>query len=152
MREIKFRCYIEGLHKMFYVTPSSDYTLEFGNEIPILHIHCSDGVIDSIDVENLMQFTGLQDKHGVDIYEGDILSGLWGEQRSDKLKDKLIAAVIFYDGCFVIDWHIRRHKLDSADIGIRWRESGNFGKEWFYETTPLEIIGNIYESPELLKE
>jgi len=70
--ETKFRVYEENLG-MLYVTTESDYTLEFGNEKPILHMHCSDGDFDYFHVDNLMQYSGLKDSTGKDIYENDIV-------------------------------------------------------------------------------
>jgi uncharacterized phage protein (TIGR01671 family) len=73
----------------------------------------------------LMQFTGLKDKNGIEIYEGDIL------------KDHGIVAWNDVELCWSridLNWNDRRewHELDSL-------------------TSPMEIIGNIYENPELLK-
>ena len=68
----------------------------------------------------LMQFTGLLDKNGKEIYEGDIL----------KYRGKLS----FNDPPFVVEW-----QNDDA----RWTE--------FYPSNNFEVIGNIYENPELLK-
>lgn len=71
---------------------------------------------------HIMQYTGLLDKSGKEIYEGDVLSfdGHTNEE-------KFIASVVFKDGKFV-------DSLYGWDIG-KYRE----------------IIGNIHQNPELLK-
>lgn len=66
-----------------------------------------------------MQYTGLKDKNGKLIYEGDIISR--GEDRG----------VIKYDD-------------ETASYYIRWKESETFIED-------CEVIGNIYENPELLE-
>ena len=68
----EFRAVSKDLGATFDVTEKSDFTLEFGNEKPILHMHCSDGVFDSFEVE-VVQFTGLFDKHEAKIFEGDVI-------------------------------------------------------------------------------
>jgi len=71
--------------------------------------------------DTVMQFTGLLDKNGKEIYEGDIVRG----------QHKIIG-----------DWTA---KVDFLATGI-W-----FGGAKFSEVENYEIIGNIYENPELLK-
>lgn len=71
----------------------------------------------------LMQFTGLKDKNGKEIYEGDIFT----------CKDQnYTESVIFLEGCFVSDFN----KIEISN-SIQYEN--------------IEIIGNIYENPELLK-
>jgi hypothetical protein len=72
----------------------------------------------------LMQYTGLQDKHGVDIYEGDIVrhSGTPGEP----------AMQVHWQGNYAA-WHASHNALTKAF------------------TDSCKVIGNIYENPELLK-
>lgn len=88
----------------------------------------------------VMQFTGLLDKNGKEIYEGDILRLIespptWNDTEADYV-------VLNYIG--VIEWD-----NEGADYNITGKEElrglGN-GKQ---ET---EIIGNVWENPDLLTE
>jgi len=77
----------------------------------------------------LMQFIGLLDKHSKEIYEGDVVRG-FGRHRSPLMEVKLEE---FQD-----------------------REDGVYMGYWFYtwaggDMSAIEVIGNIYESPELLE-
>ena len=78
----------------------------------------------------LMQFTGLTDNNGVEIYEGDVLTGIDGY--GDKVW--LNSPVIFAKSAFCLDKGARRPRPIYAIDGVSW-----------------EVTGNIYENPELLK-
>ena len=73
----------------------------------------------------LMQFTGLKDKNEKEIYEGDIVA-FWNRTWSVECPG------LAY-GCYLKD-ELEGRKLDSGFDGI------------------LEVIGNIYENPELIKK
>ena len=77
----------------------------------------------------LEQYTGLKDKHGKEIYEGDILNG--GNYQGSLA----LGIVVFENGAFI-----------CKPIG-RFMESFEEG----YRFNRLQIIGNIHENPELLK-
>ena len=92
------------------------------------------GRMESIEVDrkSVGQYTGLKDKDGVEIYEGDIVSG-----RDSLQEGFLVTGVVDYEnGSFII-------KSDLA-IHYRWLEV----EMYFYE---LKVIGNSHENPELLE-
>ena len=85
----------------------------------------------NIPVSNmtLSQFTGLKDKNDKEIYEGDILKWGLGE-------DKTLTTIEFFDGAFRF----------AGDQVVQEDEClGDYGFEQYGE-----VIGNIYENPELL--
>lgn len=89
-----------------------------------------------------MQSTGLKDKNGAEIYEGDILLSTASENQEDWKKWQ----VHYADGRFLIDYKQipkdkrKRKKLELEDLCE--------DNVWFYG---LEVIGNIYENPELME-
>ncbi len=121
MREIKFRIWDEVLMHM--------YTPEMNQKEPNLWaIPRAEGGILKKDDCILMQYTGLKDKNGKEIYEGDVLE--WEDRRV--IDSRVIE---FSDGGF---WLVGK-------TNEPWRER-------FMPSEPTrEIIGNIYENPELIK-
>ena len=77
-----------------------------------------------VDLKTVGQFTGLTDKNGVEIYEGDFLEGFK-------------YPVTFEDGCFCA--------TIQYDLVRCWLNSENCNLE------NLEVIGNVHDNPELLQ-
>ena len=120
MRGIKFR----GKFK-------SDGLWEFGSlwiDKDKYYINGTDNNWWKVIPETVGQYTGLKDKNGVEIYEGDKLSIV------DETRNKGVVTVGFEEGGFIVF------------KGLAWRNIGHFnvGKNDF------EVIGNIYESKDLL--
>ena len=136
MREIKFRAwYNNGMYYNVLVggfpcSVPSAFVGDCENE-EWRHLGSSSSGEDSA---KLMQFTGLKDKNGKEIYEGDIVLSKYFDNRIDKYV-KRKAKVMFERGCFLVKNGYWTPLLTNI-IGDTWA---------------LEIIGNIYENPELLK-
>jgi len=85
----------------------------------------SDGSLHNyiVDPESVGQYTGLKDKHGVEIYEGDVDCHNW---------------VVFYD---------------SESAGYKLRKNNRIrALHYSLRKYNNHIIGNIYENPELLED
>lgn len=124
MREIKFRAWI-GQEMEYSVGVSPEGAFYCGGVDP-KDTAC---LRTTLYCQNtpVMQFTNLKDKNGKEIYEGDIVK--------------------HYDGQILqVIWNNERWgywTLMQLDKANEWR--------WYHEASDIEIIGNIYENPELLK-
>jgi hypothetical protein len=121
MREIKFRAWQKHHRKMLPVKiidfNRNTITVDYGEKtIPRFN---------TFDMENfeLMQYTGLKDKYGTEIYEGDICWE-WIEYCKQTKP-------------YVVE-DLRKLYLETE------RDDS------YYRITSLQVIGNIYENPELL--
>ena len=86
-----------------------------------------------VDPDTVYQFTGLVDRNGKDIYEGDVCNCSYG-YTNDK------TGVVYYeDGCFYVD-----DKHPSGNMPLKSLVKS--------EANRIEIIGNIFDNPELLNE
>lgn len=119
MREIKFRAW--NGHKMYY----DDLTV-VGPDIGLNRLLEKTGKI-----FNLMQYTGLKDKNGKEIYEGDLVE--WKYVRTWHKNE-----VRWVGGGFMVTTSGFKDDLNEPlDLSL-------------VSILSCEIIGNIYENPELL--
>jgi uncharacterized phage protein (TIGR01671 family) len=131
-REIKFRTWVYGRERMYEVAGFA-----FGDEV---------GDVEILDEESgeymcynskkkeceVMQYTGLKDKNGKEIYEGDIVKRVNGVYDWPEIE-----VIEFYNG------NIAKGCSPFIETGMSGWQSA--------EGDDCEVIGNIYENPNLIE-
>ena len=135
MKEIKFRAWDKNDKRIFidpqmidfynkkigYMQYQTEYMPDTSYSIPV--------GFEEFEYSELMEWTGLYDKNGEDIYEGDIIFESFGEK---------YYKVIFENGGFRAEFEgdFDEYSFDLIDVVAQG----------------CEIVGNIYENSELIKE
>lgn len=145
MRPIKFRAWDKNHKVMFLV---DELCLNYEGGICVTadrqdkRFLAGYACLCPLDVE-LMQFTGLLDKNSREIYEGDVLSVKFFDGCTARGKNKYVF------GNYIVVWQQNRMGFGLTECA---------GKRicvdsWvFIPANDFEIIGNIFENPELLKD
>lgn len=113
-RELKFRCWNKR-GKCWITFGGVNYWYE-------------DGILDIVNSDNLIyeQFTGLLDRNGKEIYEGDIVEGNMG--------------------VFKVKWYdLVAQFMFAPNIDMKWHPPFVYD-----QVNEMEVIGNIHENKELL--
>lgn len=131
MRDIKFRCWDTENKEMLEVQ-ELDYEDSYNGQ-PMIRTTMYSDYFDTEDMI-LMQYVGLKDKNGKEIYEGDIVKFRFKDDR-EEFPD--LIGYIEYQTTFTafrIMSNQGSFKIDITEIKF------------------IEVIGNIYENPELLEK
>ena len=121
MREIKFRGLNEN--KVWEYTGETIFMDDFWR------------LVATGEITNVCQYTGLKDKNGKEIYEGDVVQE---DIRRDKRSKPIMRwSVVVYSekGMFIVECLPKSLR--------QWNEL-------YKENDQVEVIGNIYENPELI--
>jgi uncharacterized phage protein (TIGR01671 family) len=124
MRNIKFRAYVKFLNEIQNVTELYNTGGCMVDGYPYALAH---------DDVKLMEFTGLQDKNSVDIYEGDVLKQTY--------EDGDVFGVVKY--VMAEAGYITEGINEMKDYPLCFNA---------YYSGKIEIVGNIHSNPELLEQ
>ena len=102
-----------------------------------------------VDKETIGQYTGLKDKNGKEIYEGDIVTGT-DYPFIDEGKQNYVGIVVFYDDVASFGYEYKCVRKDKR--GISNGINNEFEANENLICDDLEVIGNIYDNPELFEE
>lgn len=112
------------------------------DDVARIHTYKDDGSYNKqylVDPYTVGEFTGMRDKHGVKIFEGDIIKHpyvdpIFRDLVEPKEGDGVTSEVVFHDGAFV----------------VKYNENDFIYLDAFTRHGCVEVIGNIYDNPELL--
>ncbi|WP_290095438.1 YopX family protein [Bacteroides acidifaciens] len=100
----------------------------------------NNGLANEVDPETVCQYTGLTDKNGRKIFEGDICDFSVFDYNGSDTKYK---GVVVYTGSRFMLWKSEKSEYYGSD--------GGFDLDWVVgQDDEFEIIGNIFYNPELI--
>jgi len=143
-REIKFRAWDKRTKQMIQVS-----CMEMSNKVDSIYgieftknggnLYKETGGEDVANYLEIMQYTGLKDKNSVEIYEGDIMHDPDGDYIWSIVWAKYTNKADLDLDLFIVGW-------------IRKCIDGTLSPLGYYRGVEGNVIGNIYENPELLKQ
>lgn len=145
MREIKFRGKALNGEKWYYGS-----LIDYGDPTfcdIVYFTSNNDAVHEPVDINTIGQFTGLHDKNGKEIYEGDILKDCWADGSVG------IELVGFENGSF---GSMDNYAYQYLQKGYKYPRFNHKFLYCMFDGTAknfisVEVIGNVHDNPELLK-
>lgn len=128
MREIKFRAWDNVKNQMYFVGEEEDVVFEIvgGKFVGYDAREELDAPCFKMEHLEVMQYTGLNDKNGVEVYEGDVVRDKEDQTYTVAYDDEYAA--------FILVWVSNDERFEA-----------------FEPMRELTVIGNIYEHPHLLE-
>jgi len=152
-RDIKFRLWNQETKTMIHPSDSTHYLLTFignvlGNYDYINKSGEREHTFFDIDNVELMQYVGLKDRNGKEIYEGDIVvkdSYIWLDDSEPNYRGTV--------DWIYSQWQVIAHCINKNRRGISDGVNEGLNDEGFEENEKSDwiVIGNIYDNPELLE-
>ena len=160
-REIKFRAW-DKVNKRWVGNKSTEilcvgddagmivhYKAVGGSYIPVQNIQLKNS---SLEILEICQYTGLKDRNGKEIYEGDVVRlTYWEYEKGWYSKTPIEAGAVYFDTYWGVKFDCRDATQRTAEYwkNVNERDLGNMPN--LQEERDIEIIGNIYENPDLIK-
>lgn len=141
MREIKFRVWDKDNSQMYYQTEDfKDLALINGQFKPVLNNLINNSFNWYRRNYELMQYTGLKDKNGTEIYEGDIVTY---SVKGFKKINKTVMTFNEEHGAYLFGIY--------EGVKMPCGKKTRMNKYTRKSVNNVEVIGNIYQNPELLE-
>jgi uncharacterized phage protein (TIGR01671 family) len=160
MRELKFRAWYKPEKKMIYnIQKEFEERIELGMDCFSDYLNNDDFIVE--------QYTGLKDKNGRKIYEGDVIECVFNVREAEV---SVIGEVCIFEGQGA--YGIKNVKYNNQELRRLCDKENEYAGEIFcfagYDNTDedqtliftdycfieddLEVLGNIHENPELLEK